>query len=278
MSERVRTQEQRPEQGLRARAFEIIFEADTPAGRGFDLALLVAILGSVVAVMIESVDAYRIAWGRELRIAEWVFTALFAAEYVVRLICVRRPLRYATSFFGIIDLLAVIPTPLSLVIPGAQSLLVVRVVRLMRIFRILKLVSFTGEADVLLSALRASRPKITVFLGGVLSVVVIAGALLYLVEGPAAGFDSIPRGMYWAIVTLTTVGYGDVSPVTPLGQAIASLLMVLGYGIIAVPTGIVSVELANASRGPVSTRACPGCGQQGHDVDATHCKHCGTTL
>jgi voltage-gated potassium channel len=275
----VALEQQRPGPGLRARAFEIIFEADTPAGKAFDLASLITIVASVIAVMIESVEEYRLLWGAELRISEWVFTAIFALEYLARLACVRRPLRYATSFFGVIDLLAVIPTPLSLMVPGAQSLLVVRTVRLLRVFRVLKLVSFTGEAEVLLRALRASRAKVTVFLGGVLTAVVIAGALLYLVEGPASGFDSIPRGMYWAIVTLTTVGYGDVSPQTALGQAIASVLMILGYGIIAVPTGIVSVEIANATRtGIVSTQACPACGKQGHDPDAKHCKHCGTAL
>jgi voltage-gated potassium channel len=274
----VKPDEQRPDRRLQARVFEVVFESDTPAGRLFDVSLLFLIIGSVLAVILESVDGYRRTWGHELRVAEWTFTALFALEYVVRVACVRRPLRYVTSFFGIVDLLAVIPTPLSLLVPGAQALLVVRVVRLLRVFRILKLVSFSGEADVLLRALRASRAKVTVFVGGVLSVVVIAGALLYLVEGPASGFDNIPRGIYWAIVTLTTVGYGDVTPQSPLGQTIASVLMIMGYGIIAVPTGIVSVEIANASRGPVSVQACPGCGKQGHDSDAVHCKHCGTAL
>lgn len=267
-----------PEQGLRARLFEIIFEAETPEGRLFDVVLLWAIVCSVIAVMLESVAAYREHWGPELRAAEWFFTILFSIEYVVRLACVRDPRRYATSFFGVIDLLAVLPTPFGLLVPGAQSLLVVRVVRLLRVFRILKLASFTGQAEVLIAALRASRAKITVFLGAVLSAVIVAGSLMYLVEGEAAGFDSIPRGMYWAIVTMTTVGYGDISPQTPLGQVIASALMIVGYGIIAVPTGIVSVELANASRLPISTVACPACGQQGHDLDALHCKHCGTKL
>ena len=270
--------ELKPEEGLRVRVFETIFEAETPEGRLFDVVLLWAILCSVVAVMLESVETYRERWGEELRVAEWFFTIVFAIEYVVRLAVVRSPLRYARSFFGVIDLLAVLPTPLGLLIPGAQSLLVVRIVRLLRVFRILKLASFTGQAEVLIAALRASRAKITVFLGAVLSAVVVAGALMYLVEGQAAGFDSIPRGMYWAIVTMTTVGYGDISPQTPLGQIIASALMIVGYGIIAVPTGIVSVELANASRLPVSTQACPACGQQGHDIDALHCKHCGTRL
>lgn len=270
--------EQKPESGLRVRVFETIFEAETPAGRLFDVVLLWAILCSVGAVMLESVAEYRARWGPQLRAAEWVFTVVFAIEYVVRLATVRRPLRYARSFFGVVDLLAILPTPLSVLIPGAQSLLVVRVVRLLRVFRVLKLASFTDQAEVLIHALRASRAKITVFLGAVLSGVVIAGALMYLVEGEASGFDSIPRAMYWAVVTMTTVGYGDIAPQTTLGRVIASALMVVGYGIIAVPTGIVSVELANAARLPVSTEACPACGQQGHDLDAIFCKHCGTRL
>ena len=268
----------KPDDGLRARLFSVVFESNTPAGKVFDVGLLLLIVASVVAVILESVESYQARWGAELRVAEWVFTILFAIEYVVRLSIVRRPLRYATSVFGIVDLLAVIPTPLSVLVPGVQSLLVVRVIRLLRVFRVLKLVSFSVEAEVLARALRASRAKITVFLLGVLSAVVIAGALMYLVEGEAAGFDSIPRGMYWAIVTLTTVGYGDISPQTPVGQVLASVLMILGYGIIAVPTGIVSVELANATRPGQSPETCPGCSLEGHDLDAVHCKRCGTKL
>jgi voltage-gated potassium channel len=273
--------EQKPERGGRARLHEIIFEAETPAGKLFDVVLLLVIVASVTAVMLESVAEYRARWGRELLIAEWVFTGLFAVEYVLRLLSVRRPLRYATSFFGVIDLLAVIPTPLSLLFPGTQALLVVRVVRLLRVFRILKLSSFLSHADILATALVHSRPKITVFIGGVLSLVVIAGALIVVVEGPESDFKNIPQGMYWAIVTLTTVGYGDFVPQSTVGRFVASALMMLGYGIIAVPTGIVSVEVANATRAAeraVSMRACPGCGEQGHDADARHCKHCGTTL
>ncbi|AKF10427.1 ion transporter [Sandaracinus amylolyticus] len=271
--------DQRPGgEGLRERAFEVVFESDTPAGRAFDTALLVAIFASVVAVLLESVPSFRARWGDALRASEWAFTILFAIEYVLRLAIVRQPLRYATSFFGLVDLLAILPTLVSLLVPGAQSLLVIRVVRLLRVFRVLKLASFTVEAAVLSRALRASRQKITVFIGAILSTVVIAGALMYLVEGDAAGFDSIPRGMYWAIVTLTTVGYGDISPRTPIGQAIASVLMIGGYGVIAVPTGIVSVELANATRAGLSPEACPGCGLEGHDADAGFCKRCGTRL
>jgi voltage-gated potassium channel len=273
-----RTTEQSPAGGLRARLHEVIFESDTPAGRAFDIALLWAILFSIAAVTLESVTAVRERFGFELRALEWGFTGLFTLEYVLRLVAVRRPLAYATSFFGLVDLLAILPTFLSLLFPGAQSLLVVRVVRMLRVFRVLKLAHLLGQAEVLLTALRASRPKIIVFLGAVLTIVVIMGSVMYLVEGEAHGFDNIPRAMYWAIVTMTTVGFGDITPKTVLGQFIASVLMVMGYGILAVPTGIVSVELAAATRHAVDTRACPGCGIQGHDMDARFCKNCGHAL
>jgi voltage-gated potassium channel len=270
--------EQSPPSGLRARLHEIIFESHTPAGRAFDVGLLWAIVLSVTAVMLDSVAHLRAEYGPVLRPVEWLFTVLFTVEYLLRLYAVRYPRRYATSFFGLVDLLAILPTYLSVLIPGAQTLLVVRVLRLLRIFRVLKLVSFLGEAEVLLTALRASRPKITVFLVAVLSTVVIMGAVMYLLEGEESGFDSIPRGMYWAIVTMTTVGFGDITPRTIAGQFIASVLMILGYGIIAVPTGIVSVELAAATRQPLNPQACPGCGAEGHDPDAVFCKRCGTRL
>ncbi|WP_164009724.1 ion transporter [Pyxidicoccus trucidator] len=270
--------EQSPPEGIRFRLHTIIFEADTPAGRAFDIALLWAIVFSIIAVMLESVAPLRERYGPELRAAEWFFTALFSIEYVFRLIAVRRPLLYARSFYGLVDLLAILPTFLSIVFPGAQSLLVVRVIRLLRVFRVLKLAHLLGQAEILITALRASRPKITVFLGTVLTIVVVMGAVMYVVEGGANGFDSIPRAMYWAIVTVTTVGFGDITPKTVLGQLIASVLMVMGYGIIAVPTGIVSVELAAATRHAVDTRACLGCGVQGHDLDASHCKYCGHSL
>ncbi|MET0403032.1 MAG: ion transporter [Cystobacter sp.] len=257
----------------------IIFEAETPAGQVFDVALLWAIVLSVLAVMLESVESIHARFGWEIRVLEWGFTALFTLEYVLRLLSVQRPLRYAMSFFGLVDLAAILPSVLSLLLPGMQSLLVVRVLRLLRVFRVLKLASFLGQAEVLITALRASRQKIVVFLGAVLSTVVIMGAVMYLVEGHTSGFDSIPRAMYWAIVTMTTVGYGDLTPKTVPGQFIASVLMILGYGVLAVPTGIVSVELAQATRQQaIDPRACPGCGLQGHDLDAVHCKHCGTAL
>lgn len=271
--------EQSAPPGLRARLHTVIFESDTPAGKAFDVGLLWAIVLSVVAVMLESVSSFRLQHGVLIRNIEWLFTVLFTVEYGLRLVSVRRPLLYALSFFGLVDLLALLPSYLSLFLPGTQSLLVVRVLRLLRVFRVLRLASFLGQAEVLLTALRASRQKIIVFLGAVLSTVVIMGALMYLVEGEANGFDSIPRAMYWAIVTMTTVGYGDLTPKTVLGQFIASLLMIMGYGVLAVPTGIVSVELANASRHPaIDPRACPGCGLEGHDLDAAYCKSCGTPL
>ena len=261
----------------RARLHEIIFESDTAAGRAFDIALLIAIVLSVAAVMLESVADIRRAHGPALRVVEWTLTIAFTIEYALRLIAVDRPWRYATSFFGVVDLLSILPTYLAVAVPETQSLMVIRAIRLLRVFRILKAAHFLSEAQVLTTALRASRRKITVFLGGIVTVVLIAGAVMYVIEGEEHGFSSIPRSMYWAVVTVTTVGYGDIAPRTPLGQLVASFLMILGYAIIAVPTGIVSVELANASR-PVSRQACPACGAEGHDFDASHCKYCGEHL
>jgi voltage-gated potassium channel len=259
------------------RLHEVVFEADTAAGRAFDVGLLIAILVSVIAVMLDSVAGIRRQHGDVLRTIEWAVTLTFTAEYGLRLAAVDHPWRYARSFLGVVDLLAILPSYLALVFPEAHSLIVIRVVRLLRVFRILKLAQFLFEAQFLVTALRASRRKITVFLGGVLTVVVIAGALMYVVEGEAHGFTSIPRSMYWAGVTMTTVGYGDIAPRTPVGQLLAAVLMILGYAIIAVPTGIVSVELANAGRA-ISRQACPACGAEGHDTDAVHCKYCGVRL
>jgi len=255
----------------------VIFEADTPAGRAFDVALLVAILVSVVVVMLESVVDIRREYGGVLRAVEWTITVLFTVEYVLRLLAVDHPWRYARSFLGLVDFLAVGPFYLTLILPEARSLVVVRAIRLLRVFRILKLAHFVGEAHQLVRALRASRRKITVFLGSVLTTVVIVGTVMYIVEGDENGFTSIPMSMYWAVVTMTTVGYGDIAPKTPLGRLLAAALMILGYGILAVPTGIVSVELAKTSHA-VSGQACPGCGAEGHDVDASHCKYCGASL
>ncbi|MDD3642707.1 MAG: ion transporter [Candidatus Krumholzibacteria bacterium] len=257
---------------------EVIFEADTPAGRWFDIILIATILCSVAVVMLESIASMREGHGGLLRALEWIFTILFSIEYLIRLLCVGRPVRYATSFFGVVDLLAVAPTYLSLLLPGSQYLMVIRILRVLRIFRVLKLVQYVAEARVLTEALRASHRKITVFLFMVLTSVVILGSLIYLIEDESSGFTSIPRSIYWAIVTLTTVGYGDISPQTALGQGLASLIMILGFSIIAIPTGIMSMEIARAATRPVSTQACPECGAEGHDTDARFCKRCGARL
>jgi voltage-gated potassium channel len=272
--------EEAPQPGSsRARLHQIIFESDTRAGRAFDVALIALIVISVFVVSVETIAGLPAAAYRSLRAAEWVLTGLFTVEYVLRLVGVRRPLRYATSFFGIIDLLSILPTYVSLVVPGTQVLLVVRILRILRVFRVLKLAHFLTEARTLRLALRGSARKITVFLVTVLATVVVIGAVMYAVEGPEHGFTSIPVSMYWAVVTLTTVGYGDLSPKTPLGQALASLVMMLGYGIIAVPTGIVTAELTAGRRHEgVSGQACPVCGTEGHDVDAKYCRRCGSTL
>ena len=263
----------------------IIFGADTPLGKLFDVVLLWAIVLSIALVILESVPAARAEYGTLLRGLEWFFTGLFTLEYLARLYSAWHPLRYAFSFFGVVDFLAIIPGYLSLIIVGSQYLLAVRALRLLRIFRVLKLSRYLGEVNVLTAALRASRFKITVFLYTVLTIVVIMGSIMYLVEGPQNGFTSIPISIYWAIVTLTTVGYGDISPKTPLGQIISSTLMITGYGIIAVPTGIFTAELARASHLPEKQnderqhkKHCKKCGLEIHDPDAAFCKRCGTPL
>lgn len=261
----------------RLKLHTIIYEADTLGGQLFDVVLLVAIGLSVLVVALESVASIEAQYGRFLDVIQWGFTLLFTIEYVLRLISVERPLQYARSFFGIIDFAAVFPTYLALLIPGAQTLLVIRVLRLLRVFRVFRMADYLQEAEVLRRALWASRRKIVVFLLAVLTAVVIIGATMYVIEGEDSGFTSIPVGIYWAIVTLSTVGYGDVAPVTPLGQMLAALVMLLGFGIIAVPTGIVSLELVRPSEG-VTTQACPGCGREGHDADARYCKFCAATL
>lgn len=257
---------------------EVIFEADTKAGKLFDELLIISILVSVAAVMLDSIASIQINYGDLLYGIEWFFTIVFTVEYGLRLSCVGRPLKYATSFYGLVDLLAIIPTYLSLLLPGSQYLLVIRILRILRIFRILKLVTYLGEAQMLMQAMRASRRKIAVFIYTVLTLVVIFGSLMYVIEGEANGFTSIPRSIYWAIVTLTTVGYGDISPQTPIGQALASVVMVFGFAIIAVPTGIVTAEMSQVYRKKVSTQACPECSAEGHDPDARHCKYCGAGL
>jgi len=262
----------------RLKIHEIIFEADTRMGKLFDIILIISIVLSIIIVMIDIISAINKQYGDTLFILEWIFTILFTIEYFLRLFTVGRPLKYALSFFGIVDLLAILPTYFSLLLPGSQYFLVIRIFRLLRVFRVLKLVQYVGEARLLVQAMKASKRKIIVFIFTVLTIVVIFGSLMYVIEGSANGFTSIPRSIYWAIVTLTTVGYGDVSPATPIGQALAAIIMILGYGIIAVPTGIVTAEMTMAAGKPVSTQACTECSAEGHDSDASHCKYCGAKL
>ena len=282
---------------LRERLGNVIFETDTPAARGFDVALLWAIVLSVALVLLESVAEVRARYGPTLRTLEWGFTVLFTVEYVARIYSARKPLRYVRSFYGVIDALAILPTYLSVLLVGSQYLLVIRSLRLLRVFRVFKAVRYLGQASVLVRALRASREKITVFLVTVLTLVLIIGSAMYLIEGPPNGFDSIPVSIYWSIVTLTTVGYGDIAPGTPVGKALAAAVMILGYAIIAVPTGIVTSELTRASvweSRPVPTadpglapdaaaghggpRRCDACGAGGHAADAAFCRRCGAPL
>jgi voltage-gated potassium channel len=262
----------------RERWRKIIFEHDTRAGRAFDVALIIAIIASVFVVSVESIPTLAPDTRLTLRILEWLFTVLFTLDYAARLWTSPEPRRYATSFYGIVDLLATLPTYLSIFFPAGRFLALIRILRVMRVFRVFKLTTYVREAGVLGSALRASQQKITVFLFSVLVAVAVVGSLMFLIEGDEGGFTSIPASMYWAIVTLTTVGYGDISPVTPLGRLLASALMILGYGIIAVPTGIVTLELQKAARGPMRAGACPQCSLAGHDLDAVHCKRCGAAL
>ena len=263
---------------LRTRLHEIIFEADTAAGKLFDILLIISILASIVLVMLDSVSRIQDVYGKLIYLGEWFFTILFTIEYLLRLSCVGRPLAYATSFYGIVDLFAILPTYLSIFFPGTQYLLVIRILRVLRIFRVLKLVQYIGEARQLKTALYASRRKIIVFLFTVIALVIIFGSLMYLIEDQESGFTSIPQAIYWAIVTLTTVGYGDISPRTGLGQTIAAIIMIIGYGIIAVPTGIVTAELTQVQKKTISTQACLQCSAEGHDPDAKHCKFCGAEL
>ena len=265
--------------GWQGRVFTIIFEADTPAGKRFDVTLIAVIVISILAVMLESVEGIAVRYGAALRVVEWTITAFFTIEYILRLACVERPANYARSFFGVIDLLAILPSFLSLVFPGSQSLVVIRGLRLLRVMRIFKLAGFLGQANLLLVALRGSRRKILVFLATVLLLDLIAGSAMYLIEGAEGGFTSIPRSVYWAIVTMTTVGYGDIAPVTVPGQMLAALVMLLGYAILAVPTGIVTAEIVEQIRPrEITTRSCPHCLSEGHLRDAKFCRDCGQAL
>jgi len=257
----------------------VVFEAGTPAGKAFDVALIVFILLSVGAVMLDSVQPIHDRYGDWLYAIEWFFTIVFTVEYAVRLWCIQNTWLYARSFYGIIDLLCIIPTYLSIWLAGTQYLLVVRVLRVLRVFRVLRMVRYVGEAELITRALVASRRKITVFLASVFALVVVFGALMYLVEGGSnSQFASIPHSVYGAVPPMTTVGYGDITPETPLGKTLASVIMIMGYGIIAVPTGIVTMELNEANRRAANTRTCPGCSAEGHSREATYCWRCGDHL
>lgn len=265
--------------GLRRRMYTIIFEADTIAGKRFDVWLVAAILLSICIVLADSVPALRESYGRSFSLLEWAFTILFTAEYVARLVCVRHPWRYATSFFGIIDLLSILPTYFALLVPEASSLLDIRILRLLRIFRIFKLTLYINEYMRLGQALRASGRKILIFLSVVVMAVLIFGTIMYVIEGPTNGFTSIPISMYWAAVTMTTVGYGDIVPQTGVGKLIATFMMLLGWGILAVPTGIVTAEMTTQRMNyKPTTRTCHNCLSEGHDPDAKFCKDCGEAL
>jgi len=263
---------------LKDRLRIIIFEAGSPAGRAFDVGLILCILTSVLAVLLDSVASLHDRYGTIFYAVEWFFTVLFTVEYAIRLWCIQQPLKYAKSFYGVVDLLGILPTYLSLLVADSQYLLVIRILRVLRVFRVLRMVRYVGEAELLTQALIASRRKITVFISTVFALVIIFGSLMYLIEGDEYGFSSIPRSIYWAVITLTTVGYGDLTPHTPLGQALATVVMIMGYGIIAVPTGIVTMELNEAHRRAANTRTCPSCAVEGHLREATYCWRCGSHL
>ena len=271
----------KPLAGWRLRWYTVIFEADTRAGRLFDQILIGVILVSIAVVMADSVQSIHLAYGRTLEVTEWVFTLLFTVEYLARLLCVRRPLQYALSFYGLIDLVAVLPTYLALFVPELHALIDVRVLRLLRVFRVFKLAAYVNEYQSLARALAASRRKIMVFLSAVLMVVLVMGTVMYVVEGPQNGYTSIPTAVYWAITTVTTVGFGDITPKTDVGRLISSFMMLLGWGILAVPTGIVSAEMAaqrQISLLHVTTRTCHECLTEGHAPEADFCFHCGARL
>lgn len=267
---------------FKEKVHEIIFEADTKAGKWFDIILLLIIIASVIVVSLETVGSLEAKYGTLFLWIEWIFTIFFTIEYFLRIYAVRRPSKYIFSFYGIIDLLAILPLYLSFFFVASKHFTIIRVMRLLRVFRIFKLGSFLKHGNVIVNSLKASRAKITVFMYFVLLAVIVFGAVMYMVEGGTNdGFDSIPRSIYWAIVTLTTVGYGDISPITPLGQFIAACIMILGYAVIAVPTGIISAEMVNSmndDESEISTQACRYCGHDGHDYDAKHCKFCGEKI
>ncbi|MDH6019094.1 ion transporter [Vibrio splendidus] len=263
---------------LKHHLYVIIFGTHTPAGRAFDISLIVAILASLLVLILESIPNVMTEWSQQLRYIEYTFTALFTLEYLLRLYCSPKPKSYATSFYGVVDLLAILPTYLAIIFPGASFMGVVRLLRVMRIFRILKLVRYLQDSNILLRSLLMARRKILIFFSTVGILVVIFGALIFVIEGPENGFTSIPHSIYWAIVTITTVGYGDMIPQTALGKAIASLTMLLGYSILAVPTGIITAELSNEMNSHKELVKCPNCNRAGHDSDAMYCKHCASEL
>lgn len=264
---------------LKTRIFQIIFESDTPAAKAFDVVLVVLIFFSVAIIMLDSVQAYHQRYGTFFYYTEWVITLLFTVELALRIYCLEKPRLYLKSFFGIIDMLAVLPTWLALIVPGAQTLVVLRLLRTLRLFRVLEMTSLVGQGQLLLRALGRSRGQILLFLFSVLMLVIVFSTMLYLIEPAEAGFTSIPKSVYWGIVTLTTVGYGDIAPVTPLGQFISVMIMLSGYSIIALPAGVFSVEVIRALREEqYSDEACPGCGAHQHEHDALFCKYCGTWL
>ncbi|MFT5125541.1 MAG: voltage-gated potassium channel [Candidatus Omnitrophota bacterium] len=262
---------------LRERAYHIIFGTESRAGKTFDVVLLCLIVLSVLVVMLDSVEAISTPHHEIFVVVEWVLTILFTFEYVARLMCVRKPFAYARSFYGLVDLVSILPTYLSLFLAGTHPFLIIRILRVLRVFRVLKLMNYLVEGEMIVDALRASHRKISVFLFAILGVVAIMGSFMYVIEGPEHGFSSIPRSIYWAVVTLTTVGYGDISPHTPLGQAVAAFVMILGYGMIAVPTGIVTAEMTLHHHKKVA-RICPVCEERHHAHDAKFCKSCGEAL
>ena len=259
---------------------EVIYEADTPAGKAFDIILLIVIVLSIIIVMLESVKSIFAEYADLFYTIEWIITIIFSIEYILRIITIKNPTKYIFSFYGIIDFVSTIPTYLTLFMGGYNVLLAVRALRLLRVFRILKITRYLGEANKLAVALRHSRPKILVFLFAVVIITIIAGTVMHLVEGEAGGFDNIPLSIYWCIVTLTTVGFGDIAPITPLGRFIASFIMITGYGIIAVPTGIVSAEYSRAGekKPPINTQVCPHCNETKHLDKAKYCHNCGNLL
>lgn len=263
---------------LKNRLYEIVFEADTRAGKLFDVILLITIALSIILVMLESVNTINSEFKQSLKVGEWIITGIFTFEYILRINIVKKKVKYITSFYGVIDLLSILPTFLTFFIPGSHSLSVIRSLRLLRIFRVLKLSRYVTGSKTILFALKSARHKISVFFFFITMIVIIVGSLMYLIEGGESGFTSIPQSIYWAVVTITTVGYGDVAPITTVGKFLAGIMMILGYAIIAVPTGIVSSEFNNIRSDKICTQVCPECLREGHDSDADFCKYCGAEI